>query len=177
MIYSMEKVPNTLKVWMEKAIDFHKQQAHIIALKKGHGLPLSSFSSNLCSTRDLDTMDVDTIHLKKLSLADRACCIREGLCFRCCKKGHSTNECQSSQTQGKSKGNNCPQLVRNAETSSSSAPTTATIASITSINAYIQNLTTKGRTTKDILQTLKICYEEDGKDVAAATTFSNNEGF
>ena len=34
MIYSMEKVPTTLKAWMEKAIDFHKQKARIIALKK-----------------------------------------------------------------------------------------------------------------------------------------------
>ena len=33
MIYSMEKVPTTLKAWMEKAIDFHKQQARIKALK------------------------------------------------------------------------------------------------------------------------------------------------
>ena len=93
MIYSMEKIPSTLKAWMEKAIDFHKQQARIIALKKGHGLPLSSFSSNLCSTRDPDTMDVDIIRLRKLSLADQARCIRKGLCFRCHKKGHSTNEC------------------------------------------------------------------------------------
>ena len=93
MIYSMEKVPTTLKAWMEKAIDFHKQKARIIALKKGQGLPLSSFSSNLRSTKDSDAMDVDTIHLKKLSPADQAWCIREGLCFRCRKKGHSTNEC------------------------------------------------------------------------------------
>ena len=93
MIYSMEKVPTTLKAWMEKAINFHKQKARIIALKKGHSLPLSSFSSNSHSTTDPHAMDVDTICLKKLSLADRAQCIREGLCFRCCKKGHSTNEC------------------------------------------------------------------------------------
>ena len=70
MIYSMEKVPTTLKGWMDKAIDFHKQQACIITLKKGHGLPLSSFSSNSHSTRDPDAMDVDTIRLKKLSPAD-----------------------------------------------------------------------------------------------------------
>ena len=72
MIYSMEKVPTTLKAWMEKAINFHKQKAHIIALKKGQGLPLSSFSSNSRSTKDPDAMDVDTIRLKKLSPADRA---------------------------------------------------------------------------------------------------------
>ena len=86
------------------------------------------------------------------------------------------NKCQSSQTQGKPKGNNCPQLVRNTETSSSPTPTTATIASITPIDAYIQNLTTNGRTTKDILQTLKICYKDDKENVATAT-FSDKEGF
>ena len=130
MIYSMEKVPDTLKGWMEKAIDFHKQQAHIITLKKGHGLPLSSLSSNSHSTRDPDTMEVDVVCLKKLSPAEHACCIREELCFRCCKKGHSVNECQSSQTQGNPKGNHCLQLVRNAETSSSSLPPTATVAPV-----------------------------------------------
>ena len=47
----------------------------------------------------------------------------------------------------------------------------------THIDTYIQNLITKGRTTEDILQTLKICYEDNGKDVAAATTFFDTEGF
>ena len=177
MIYSMEKVPDTLKAWMNKAIDFHKQKACIMALKKGHSLPLSSFFFDSHSTRDPNAMDVDTICLRKLSPADCACCMREGLCFKCRKKGHSTNECQSSQTQGKPKGNNHPQQGRNIKTSSFPTPTTATITPITSIDAYIQNLTTKGRTTEDILQTLKICYEDDGEDVAAATTFSDNEGF
>ena len=93
MIYSMEKVPTTLKGWMDKAINFHKQKACIIALKKGHGLPLSSFSSNSSPTRDPNAMEVDTVCLKKLSPADHARCIREELCFRCCKKGHSANKC------------------------------------------------------------------------------------
>ena len=176
MIYSMEKVPTTLKAWMDKAINFHKQKAHILALKKDQGLPLSSFS-NSCPTKDPDAMDVDAICLKKLSPADHACCMREGLCFRCHKKGHSANECQSTQLPGKSKGNHCPQMVRNAETSTPTMSTTATIVPITSIDMFIQNLTTKGRTAKDILQTLKICYEDKGEDIAAATTFSDNEGF
>ena len=68
----MEKVPTTLKAWMEKAINFHKQKACIIALKKGQGLPLSLFSSNSHSTKDPDAMDIDTICLKKLSPADHA---------------------------------------------------------------------------------------------------------
>ena len=160
-----------------KAINFHKQKAHILALKKGQGLPLSSFSSNLCSTKDPDAMDVDTIRLRKLSPADRAQCIRERLCFRCHKKGHSANECRSSQTPGKPKGNYCPQQVRNTETSEPTVTTTATIAPVTPIDTYIQNLTTKGKSSEDILQTLKICYEDDGEEVAAATTFPDNEDF
>ena len=177
MIYSMEKVPTTLKAWMEKAIDFHKQKAHIIAHKKGQGLPLSSFSSNSCSTKDPDAMDVDTICLKKLSPADHAQCIREGLCVRCCKKGHSANECQSSQTPRKPKGNYHPQQIRNTETTATPMSTTATITPITPIDAFIQNLTTKGKSPEDILQTLKICYEDDGEDVATATAFPDNEDF
>ena len=162
---------------MEKAIDSHKQKAHIIAPKKGQGPPLSSFSPNSCSTKDPNAMDVDTVHLKKLSPADHAQCIREGLCFRCHKKGHSTNKCRSTQSPGKPKGNHCPQMVRNTETSAPSMSSTATITTITPIDTFIQNLTTKGRTTEDILQTLKICYEDEGENVAAATTFSDNEGF
>ena len=177
MIYSMEKVPTTLKAWMEKAINFHKQKACIIALKKGQGLPLSSFPSNSHSTKDPNAMDVNTIQLKKLSLADQAWCIREGLCFRCHKKGHNANECQSSQKPGKPKGNYHPQQVRNTKTSEPPVITTATIAPITPINAYIQNLTTKGKSPEDILQTLKICYEDDGEDMATATTFPDNEDF
>ena len=38
MICSMEKVPTTLKAWMEKAINFHKQQAHIPS-KMGKAYP------------------------------------------------------------------------------------------------------------------------------------------
>ena len=68
-------------------------------------------------------------------------------------------------------------MVRNMKTSVPSTFTTATITPVTPINAYIQNLTTKGQTTKDILQTLKICYEDDREDIATATTFSDDEGF
>ena len=55
--------------------------------------------------------------------------------------------------------------------------TTATIAPITPTDAFIQNLTTKGKTPEDILQTLKICYKDNREDVAAATTFLDNEDF
>ena len=165
-----------LKAWMGKAIDFHRQKGRILTLKKGHGLPLSSFTSNPSPTNDPNAMEVDTVRLRKLSPADRARCMREGLCFRCRKKGHSANECRSTQTPGKPKINNCPQMVRNTETTTPSSPTTSIITPATPINLFIQNLTTKGKSPEDILQTLKICYEEDEENVAA-TTFSDDEGF
>ena len=68
-------------------------------------------------------------------------------------------------------------MVQNTEISAPSTFTTATITPVTSIDVFIQNLTTKGRTPEDILQTLKICYEDNEEDVAAATTFSDIEGF
>ena len=58
MIYFMEKVPDTLEAWMNKAINFHSQKAHIIALKRGHSLSLFSFPSNSHSTRDPNASDV-----------------------------------------------------------------------------------------------------------------------
>ena len=122
-------------------------------------------------------MDVDTIRLRKLSPADRARCIREGLCFRCHKKGHSANECRSTQAPGKPKGNHRPQMVRNTETTTASSSTAPTIVPATPIDLFIQNLTTKGKSPEDIHQTLKIYYEEDEENVAAATTFSDDEGF
>ena len=62
-------------------------------------------------------------------------------------------------------------MVRNTETA------TPTITPAMPIDLFIQNLTTKGKSPEDILQTLKICYEDDEENVAAATTFSDNEGF
>ena len=68
-------------------------------------------------------------------------------------------------------------MVRNTETTTPSSFTTPAIAPVTPIDLFIQNLTTKGKTPEDILQTLKSCYEDDEENVAAATTFSDDEGF
>ena len=77
----------------------------------------------------------------------------------------------------KTQGELPPQQVRNTEISEPSVTTTATITPATPIDAYIQNLTTKGKSPEDILQTLKICYEDDREEVATATTFPDNEDF
>ena len=64
-------------------------------------------------------------------------------------------------------------MVRNTETTTPSSSTTPAITPATPIDLFIQNLTTKGKSPEDILQTLKICYEDDKENVAAATTFSD----
>ena len=66
--------------------------------------------------------------------------------------------------------------AKTSQTSSQKRPMTNSLP-ITPIDTYIQNLTTKGKSPEDVLQTLKICYEDDGEDVAAATTFPDNEDF
>ena len=68
-------------------------------------------------------------------------------------------------------------MVRNTETSTPSLSTTPAIAPATPIDLFIQNLTTKGKTPEDILQTLKICCKDDEENVAATTTFPDDEGF
>ena len=68
-------------------------------------------------------------------------------------------------------------MVRNTKTTTSPSPAIPTITPATPIDLFIQNLTTKGKSPEDILQTLKICYEDDEENVAATTTFSDDEGF
>ena len=100
MGYSKKKVP-ILQDWIDKAVDFHSQKACIVVLKKEDSLFHSSFSSTphstLYPTWDPNVMDVDFVCLKKLSPAKCACCMREGLCFRCWKKGHNADNCNSNQ--------------------------------------------------------------------------------
>ena len=65
-------------------------------------------------------------------------------------------------------------MVRNTKTTTPAIPA---ITPATPIALFIQNLTTKGKSPEDILQTLKICYKDDKENVAVATTFSDEEGF
>ena len=53
------------------------------------------FTSNSLKTKDLNAMDIDVVHIGKLTLEERKCCIEKGLCFHCCKAGHLSGECPS----------------------------------------------------------------------------------
>ena len=40
-------------------------------------------------------MDVNVVHVGKLTPDERKCCIKKGLCFHCQKAGHLSGECLS----------------------------------------------------------------------------------
>ena len=51
--------------------------------------------SSLSSTKpkDPDVMDVNIIHISKLTPDEQKCCIEKGLCFQCRKAGHLSIAC------------------------------------------------------------------------------------
>ena len=96
-------------------------------------------------------MDIEAISLSKLTPTERARCIKEGLCFRCRKKGHSANKCNN--TRNTPTGTFLrPQTIRSTETK---APTTTPPAKDPSpIETYINSLKTLGKNETEILQVL-----------------------
>jgi hypothetical protein len=46
-------------------------------------------------------MDVDAVRVAKLTPDERKRCIEKGLCFRCRKSGHLSNECPHFPSSGK----------------------------------------------------------------------------
>ena len=95
MILSMSTISITLNKWIEKAKTFHVQKMHITAVRGRKGNP-SFFMSRNPPSCDLNAMDVDTISLTKLTPVERARCIREKLCFRYQKPGHSASQYNQS---------------------------------------------------------------------------------
>ena len=113
MILSMLTIPTTLNKWIKKAKTFHMQKMHIAAIRGRKGNP-SFFMSRNPPPHDPNAMDIDTISLTKLTPVERACCIREKLCFRCQKPGHSASQHNQSTPR--------PQNIRTTDTSKSTNP-------------------------------------------------------
>ena len=93
MILSMSSISTTVAKWIEQAKVFHAQKMCILTLKEGR-LPSAIHSPR--TTHDPNAMDINAISLSKLTPTERARCIKEGLCFRCRKKGHSANKCNNT---------------------------------------------------------------------------------
>ena len=112
-------------------------------------------------------MDIDAISLSKLTPTERARCIKEGLCFRCRKKGHSTNKCNNTRN-APTGAYPCPQTICSTETKPpvlSPPPKTPS-----PIEAYVNSLKSQGKNETEILQVLQMCYEEPKEEISVVST-------
>ena len=156
-------IPTTLHEWIKKAKTFHAQKMCIAAIRGRKGNP-SFFTSRNPPPHDPNAMDVDAVSLTKLTPAKRARCIREKLCFRCQKPGHSASQHNQSTPR--------PQNICTTDTSkpTNSTPQPSinpTSPLISAIKAYVQTLKTQGKDEAEVLQTLKLCYEDPLENVAS----------
>ena len=112
-------------------------------------------------------MVVDAIRLKKLSPQERAKCMREGRCFRCRKTGHDARNCRT-KTNLTSSPPRPPQQILHTEETPVTPPITKPKSS--PFTDYARSL---GKTEEELLQTLKLCYEDQEEEVKAAETFED----
>ena len=173
MILSMQNPPDTLEEWIAKAKVFHNQKLRIDELKKG--TQYSNFrtpnSSSSRTSFNPNAMDVDAVRLKKLSPQEWAKCMKEGRCFRCRKTGHDARNCRTKTNP--TSGPSCPsqQILHTEE--APAAPPTAKSKSFPFVE-YAQSL---GKSEEELLQTLKLCYEDLDEEVKAAETFEDLQDF
>ena len=162
MILSMSTIPTMLNEWIEKAKTFHTQKMRIAVIRGRKGDP-SFFTSRNPPPHDPNAMDVDAISLTKLTPVEWAHCIREKLCFRCWKPGHSASQHNQSTP--------CPQNIRTTNTSKPMNPTPQPNINptppVSAIKAYVQTLKMQGKDEAEVLQTLKLCYEDLSENIAS----------
>ena len=173
MILSMQNPPDSLEEWITKAKTFHNLKLHIDELRRGTWY--SNFrtpnSPSPQNPPDPNAMEIDAIRLKKLSPQEHAKCMREGRCFRCRKTSHDTRNCwtKTNPTPGPS----CPpQQILHTEETPAVTPTAKPKSS--PFADYTQSL---GKTEEELLQTLKLCYEDQEEEVKAAETFKELQDF
>ena len=116
-------------------------------------------------------MEVDFVKLKKLSPQERVKCMREGQCFKCRKVGHDARNCRTTNRSQATPGPSCPQQILHTE-EVSVTPVTKPKPSLLSDYAH-----TLGKSEDEILQTLKLCYEEPEEEVQITETFEDLEDF
>ena len=117
-IMSMDTMPTTIQEWYSKAIHFQTQweRAEEISTRNQHPIQQSyqPFTSTPPSrAKDPNTMDVDVIHIGKLTPKERKWCIKKGLCFHCRKTGHLSRECPSFPN--KKPGRQVKRVIREEE--------------------------------------------------------------
>ena len=173
MILSMASPPDDLPGWIEKVQLFHSQKLHIDKLRRnmhypGFGIQNTPAPRTSC---DPNAMEVDTVHLKKLTPQERAKCMREGRCFKCRKTGHDARNCRTKTDVMSNPPRPSQQVLHTEETL---VPTPPTKSESSLFADYTKSL---GKTETELLQTLKLCYEEQDKEVKAAETFEELQDF
>ena len=179
MILSMATLPDTLEEWLDKAKVFHGHKLRINDFRGGIGNHPYIFhfhqTSSPCTSYDPNTMEVNFVELKKLTPQEWAKCMREGHCFKYRKIGHNARNCRSSgQPQPNSNNIQMSQQIRHTK----DVPVTSTPVKKATTYVFSTYAQTLGKSEDELLQTLKMCYEEPDEEVRITTTFeSNEEGF
>ena len=173
MILSMQTPPDDLEGWIKKAKTFHNQKLHIDKLRKG--IHYSNFRTQNTmapqTPHDPDAMEVNTVKLKKLTPQEHAKCMREGRCFKCRKMGHDAKNCHTKMNTNPATSQPPQQVLHTEEVSATPSPSLPKSSLFTN---YTQSL---GKSEEELLQTLKLCYEEQDKEVRVAKTFKELQDF
>ena len=173
MILSMASPPDDLPAWIEKAQLFHGQKLRIDELRRNTCYPGFGFQNapNSRTPRDPNTMDVDTVQLKKLTPQEHAKCMKEGRCFKCRKTGHDAKNCRTKYDMTSNPPCPSQQILH---TEATPVPTSSTKPDPSPFATYAQTL---GKSEEELLQTLKLCYEEADEEVKTTETFKELQDF
>ena len=173
MILSMTSPPDDLPGWIEKAQLFHGQKLRIDELRRNTHYPGFRFqnASTPRTSCDPNTMDVDMVQLKKLTSQERAKCMKEGRCFKCRKVGHNAKNCRTKYDTTSNPSRPSQQILHTEVTP---VPTSSIKPDPSPFAAYAQSL---GKSEEELLQTLKLCYEEADEEVRATETFEELQDF
>ena len=83
----MDTVPSTIQQWYSKAIHFQTQWKQAEEISKRNQGPIQYsyqfFNPSTLKAKVPNAMDVDVVHVGKLTPNERKCCIKKGLCFHC----------------------------------------------------------------------------------------------
>ena len=97
--------------------------------------------------------------------------MREGRCFNCRKTGHDAKNCRTKTDVVSNPPHPSQQILHTEETP---VPTPPTKPESSLFTDYTKSL---GKTEMELLQTLKLCYEEQDEEVKAAETFKELQDF
>lgn len=98
----MDTVPTTIEKWYTQALHFKHVWEKTNDIAKGEGSPFLPFQERNNNNqkiyqkkKDPNAMDVDAIHVKRLTPEEQQRCIDNNLCFKCRRPGHSAAKCRN----------------------------------------------------------------------------------